>query len=127
MKDWTHIRERYLRDEFPIRLGGLAANLARIKSRSHNVANRALIASLMEESQLFIEWTIPDANLNEAAELSKLQVQLQEWQQISSLLGRPYTTLARGRTVPGLVGAVTGDIRFIADRIERTRQTLRGL
>ena len=89
MKDWTGIRERYLRDELPVRLGGLAANLARIKSRSQNVANRALIASLMEESQFFIEWTIPDADPSAAAELSKLQVQLQEWQQISSLWEDP--------------------------------------
>jgi hypothetical protein len=29
MKDWTMIRERFLRDEPPVRLGGLAANLAR--------------------------------------------------------------------------------------------------
>ena len=32
MKDWTAIRERYLRDQLPIRLGGLAAHLSRIKS-----------------------------------------------------------------------------------------------
>jgi hypothetical protein len=34
MKDWTTIRDRYLHDALPIRLGGLAANLARIKSFS---------------------------------------------------------------------------------------------
>ena len=93
-KDWTSIRERYLRDELLVRLGGLAANLARIKSRSQNVANRALIASLIEESQFFIEWTTPDADASAAAELSKLRVQLQEWQQMSSLWEDPKQRLS---------------------------------
>ena len=33
MRDWNALKERYLRDELPIRLGNLASNLARIKSR----------------------------------------------------------------------------------------------
>lgn len=57
MKDWSIIRECYLRDELPTRLGGLAANLARIKSFSSHPADRELVESLLEESKFFIEWS----------------------------------------------------------------------
>lgn len=80
MRDWTVIRERYLRDELPIRLGGLAANLARIKSFSTNEANYKVVESLVDESKFFIEWTAIDADLNTAAELVELQIQLARWQ-----------------------------------------------
>ena len=72
MKDWTTIRDRYLRDTLPIRLGGLAANLARIKSFSHNIANYKVIESLLEESKFFIEWTANATEVNTAAELVEL-------------------------------------------------------
>ncbi len=74
------IRERYLRDELPTRLGGLAANLARVKSFSNNVANREVVESLLEESKFFIEWTAMDAEVDTTAELVELQIQLAQWQ-----------------------------------------------
>ena len=80
MRDWTVIQERYLRDELPIRLGGIAANLARIKSFSNNIANYEVIESLLDESKFFIEWTATDAEINIAAELVELQIQLAQWQ-----------------------------------------------
>lgn len=80
MKDWTPIRERYLRDGFSIRLGGLAANLRRIKSFAAHEANREAIESLIAESKFFIEWTASEAEVETAAELVELQVQLARWQ-----------------------------------------------
>ncbi len=80
MKDWTAIRDRYLRDELPVRLGGLAANLARIKSFSDHPDHRDAVESLLEESKFFIEWTALDAGLDLQAELIELQVQLARWQ-----------------------------------------------
>jgi hypothetical protein len=71
-KNWTAIRERYLRDKLPIRLGGLAANLARIKSFSNHVANRDLVESILEESKFFIEWTANEVEVTIAAELVEL-------------------------------------------------------
>ena len=47
MKDWTTIRERYLRDNLPVRLGGLAANLSRIKSFAAQDANRDVVESAL--------------------------------------------------------------------------------
>ena len=81
MKDWTAIRDRYLRDELPVRLGGLAANLARIKSFSDHPDHRDAVESLLEESKFFIEWTALDAGLDLQAELVELQVELARWQQ----------------------------------------------
>lgn len=80
MKDWTLIRERYMRDELPVRLGGLAANLSRIKSFSANDASRETVASLIDESKMFIEWTAAQAEIPTAALLVDLQVQLARWQ-----------------------------------------------
>lgn len=80
MKDWTSIRERYLRDSVPVRLGGLAANLRRIKSFSGQEANRAAVERLIDESKFFIEWTAREAEIDTAAALVELQVQLARWQ-----------------------------------------------
>lgn len=78
--DRTAIRKRYLRDDLPIRLGGLAANLRRVHSFSQHSANREAVESLLDESKYFIEWTARDAEIDAAAELVELQVQLARWQ-----------------------------------------------
>ena len=80
MKDWKPIQERYLRDSIPVRLGGLAANLRRIKSFAAQEASREAVASLIEESKYFIEWTARDTQTDTAAQLVELQVQLARWQ-----------------------------------------------
>lgn len=80
MSDWAAIQERYLRDEPPARLGALAANLARIKSFSAQGHSHEVVASLMEESKRFIEWTAGEIELDRAAELVALQVELAGWQ-----------------------------------------------
>lgn len=80
MKDWTPIQERYLRDSVPVRLGGLAANLRRIKSFSAQEASREAVGTLIEESKYFIEWTARDTQIETAAQLVELQIQLARWQ-----------------------------------------------
>ncbi len=80
MKDWTVIRKRYLQDELPVRLGGLAANLSRIRSFSANDNSRETVASLIDESKMFIEWTAAQADINTAAIMVEMQVQLSLWQ-----------------------------------------------
>jgi hypothetical protein len=80
MKDWTAIQERYMRDDLPVRLGGLAANLSRIKSFSVNENSRDAVASLIDESKMFIEWTAAQTETETAAKLVELQVQLALWQ-----------------------------------------------
>lgn len=73
------IRERYLRDELNIRLGGLAANLARIASFSSGTKQHASVEYLLEESKWFIEWNVPDASPEIQSELVELQIQLAVW------------------------------------------------
>jgi hypothetical protein len=80
MKDRTVLRERYLRENLPNRLGEIATNLARISSFCQNDLNCDSVASLIEESKFFIEWTAMDAGIDLAAELVDLQVQLARWQ-----------------------------------------------
>jgi len=78
--DLAAIQARYLRDALPTRLGGLAANLARIVSFSRNTANREIVEQMIKESQWFIEWTAPEMDVDTAAILVELQLQLAQWQ-----------------------------------------------
>lgn len=78
--DRAAIRERYLRDSIPVRLGGLAANLLRINSFASRETNSAVVESLLDESKFFIEWTAREMEIESAAELVELQVQLARWQ-----------------------------------------------
>ncbi len=80
MRDMTAIRKRYLRGSLPVRLGGLAANLARIKSFTARGASPDAVESLIDESKFFIEWTAAEAETQTAAELVDLQIQLARWQ-----------------------------------------------
>ena len=80
MKDLNAIQERFLRDELPVRLGGLAANLARIRSFSDHPDHRDVVERLLEESKFFIEWTVPGAELEVQTELVEIQLRLARWQ-----------------------------------------------
>jgi hypothetical protein len=80
MNNLAERKERYLRDSVPIRLGGLAANLARVKSFSRNVANQEAVYSLFEESKHFIEWTATETVFETSVELVELQLQIAIWQ-----------------------------------------------
>ncbi|HSN76048.1 MAG TPA: hypothetical protein VL334_13310 [Anaerolineae bacterium] len=80
MKNQTHIQERYLRDPLPVKLGGLAANLARVKSFSGHPKHSATVESLIDESKYFVEWAAPEAEVETQAALAALQVQLALWQ-----------------------------------------------
>jgi len=80
MRNWAAIRERYLHDGLPTRLGGLAANLVRIKSFADQNGSHEVVASLIEESKFLIEWTAGEIEVERAAELVALQVELAGWQ-----------------------------------------------
>ena len=80
MNNLAEIKERYLRDSVSVRLGGLAANLARVKSFSKNVANQEAVFNLFEESKHFIEWTAVETEIETAEKLVGLQLQIAVWQ-----------------------------------------------
>ena len=72
-------RERYLRDPLPVRLGNLASNLARIRSFSHHETMGEAAGKIFDESRLFIEWTVEDADPSQQAELSELHGLISRW------------------------------------------------
>ena len=79
MKNLSRIKERYMGDDLQVRLGGVAANLARIASFSDNPSHREAVEGLLEESKFFIEWTASEATVEMQAELAQLQVELARW------------------------------------------------
>ena len=78
MRDLYRMRERYLRDEKPVRLGNLASNLLRL---SHWVRMRQkdeAIVDLMREIAWFIEWNGDLASV----ELVDMQREICRWRRI---------------------------------------------
>jgi len=69
-------------DSVPVRLGGLAANMARIASFTSRGASLEAILSLFQESKYFIEWTAPEVDPEFGSELADMQVALAIWQRI---------------------------------------------
>ena len=82
MRNLEVIKTRYLQDDLRVRLGGIAANIARIASWSSDPADWEAVQSMLEESEFFIEWTAPQAPLNVQALLVELQIQLALWHRI---------------------------------------------
>ena len=80
MKDKEIRRERFLREPLPIRLGGLAATLARISTSARNSTDPAIIVSLLDEASHLIEWTASETEPAIAAELVQMQRIISMWQ-----------------------------------------------
>ena len=80
MRNWESLKHRYLQDDLPVRLGNLASNLARIKSCTLHHTNCIVVEQLLVESKFFIEWTAAEAEIEIAAELVQLQIQLSQWE-----------------------------------------------
>jgi len=73
------IRQRYLQDPLPLRLGGLASDLARIASCADDPRDRDAVMSLFEEGKWFAEWAAPHAPLDVQATLADVQLFLALW------------------------------------------------
>jgi hypothetical protein len=74
------LRQRFLRDPLPARLGGLSATLARISSSAREAADPAIVAQLLDEAKHLIEWTAAEAEPEIAAELVQTQRLITLWQ-----------------------------------------------
>jgi hypothetical protein len=79
MKNQERIKVRYLKDPWPTRLAGLAADLGRVSSSARRATGSESVAQMLEESQYFIEWTAAELDLEMAAELVKIQVLIALW------------------------------------------------
>src|SRR3972149_2694351 len=80
MKENLTLRERYLKDPLAVRVGGLAANLARVGSFSNDSRHERVVAAMLEESKWFIEWAAAGAPLDMQGLLVECQRQLARWQ-----------------------------------------------
>ncbi|HKY54584.1 MAG TPA: hypothetical protein VJM08_09775 [Anaerolineales bacterium] len=73
------LRERFLRDPLPRRLGGLAATLGRISSIARETSDPANVSRLLHEARYFIEWTAAETEPEVAAELVSMQRLITLW------------------------------------------------
>jgi len=79
MKNKDHRKERFLHDPLPIRLAGLAADLARVASSARHATGTSSVAEMLEESQYYIEWTAAEAEPEIAGELVDIQRLITLW------------------------------------------------
>ena len=79
MPNKEKLRERFLRDPLPQRLGGLAATLGRISSVARKSSDPENITRLLEEAKYLIEWTAADTEPEVAAELVSIQTLINLW------------------------------------------------
>ena len=74
------VRQRFLREPLTVRLGSLAADLARITSFSDHPANAKAVASLLEEGKYFAEWIALAAPPETQALLAEIQHSVLQWE-----------------------------------------------
>jgi len=79
VKNLETIRKRYLQQDSARRIGGLAANLARVASFADNPNNFKAVETIIEESKFLIEWIAPEFPLEIQTKLVELQIQLSIW------------------------------------------------
>ncbi len=79
MANKEKLRERFLRDPLPRRLGGLAATFGRISSSARESSDLVSVARLLEEAKYLIEWTAADLEPEVAAELVSMQTLINLW------------------------------------------------
>ena len=80
MADKEKLRQRFLRDPLPVRLGNLSATLGRISSSARASESSKLVADLLDEAKHLIEWTAAEAEAQSAAELVQIQRLIVLWQ-----------------------------------------------
>ena len=82
------VRQRYMQDLLPVRLGGLAADLARVASFAENPKNHHVVAGLLEESTHFAEWAAAVAPVEVQEQLAQVQITV-AWWHLRLRKGRP--------------------------------------
>ena len=82
MRNPLKIRDRFMRDSVPVRIGGIAANLSRIRSFSQDLDSCETVRELIEETKCFIDWISPDPTMtsNASSALKELAEVLARWE-----------------------------------------------
>ncbi len=105
--DWQTLRARYMRDEWPRRLGNLASTLGRIAQRANNPGSSEAAALALREAMWLIEWNLHDTPQEILAELAPMQSELSLW-------WRGWNTVAQS---PDLRRLLTRRTRDMSDRV----------
>lgn len=79
MIDEQLLKERFVRDGVPVRLGNLASSVKRLGYFIHKAKHEDAIQQLFEECRLFIEWTRAEAEFEIAQALGELRAALMIW------------------------------------------------
>jgi hypothetical protein len=74
--------ERFTQLDWPQQLGNLASTLARISTRATAPQYDALVADLLREAALFIEWSAPHVPPPLLLDLASLQRELVLWRRL---------------------------------------------
>ena len=81
----SRLRERYLQDEWPRQMGNLASTLTRLSSRTQDARFDHIVANLLREGALLMEWSAPCVPLELATEIAAMQRELVLWHQLLRL------------------------------------------
>ncbi len=74
------LKERFSKDPVPVRLGGIASDLARLAGLVRSNANNpSSIENVLMELKLFTEWVAKDINLSAQETVLSLQRNLADW------------------------------------------------
>ena len=76
------LRERYMQLGWPQQMGNLASTLARISTRAASSQYDALVADLLREAALFIEWSAKGVPQSLLLDLAPLQRELLLWYRV---------------------------------------------
>jgi hypothetical protein len=68
-----------MKESLALRLAGLATSLGRISSSARREAGAARVVEMLEECQLYIEWTAGELDPEAAAEMVDIQVMISMW------------------------------------------------
>ena len=82
MMDREKLRQRFLQDEWPRQVGNLASTLGRLSSRAAAVRHDQMVADLLRQSALLMEWCAPNVPIEVAANLATMQRELVLWRRI---------------------------------------------
>ena len=82
MRDLNKMRERYLRDEWPVRLGNLASDMLRLSNWVQMRHSDQAVVELMRETAWLIEWTAGDTPSAVLADLADMQRELCLWRRV---------------------------------------------
>jgi hypothetical protein len=74
--------KRYLQDEWPRQVGNLESTLARLGSRAGDTRYDQVVANLLREGALMMEWCAPNVPNELAVDLASMQRELILWREI---------------------------------------------